>query len=197
MTTTPKLALSYIASSQAQKEITHNEALNDIDFLAKTAVINATTNAPPASPATGDAYIIGAAPTGAWTGFGGRVAGYYAGWSIKEPVAGWTAWTQNDNRLLYYTGAAWALLTTPKIDATVTWNPGTIGNNAGVSSASLTASGAALGDFVAVAAPYDLQGVQATGYVSAANTVVIRLANSTGSSVTLGSGVWRARIIKA
>lgn len=197
MTTTPKMALAYIASSQAQKEITHNEALNDIDFLAKTCALNATTNAPPVSPTTGDTYIIGAAPTGAWTGFGGRVAGYYAGWSIKEPVAGWTAWTQNDNRLLYYTGAAWALLTTPKIDATTTWNPGAIGNNAGVSSSSISATGAALGDFVHVAAPYDLQGVQATAYVNAADSAVIRLTNLTGAQVTLPSGTWRVRVVKA
>ncbi len=197
MTTTPKLALAYIAASQAQKEVTHNEALNDIDFLAKTSALNATTNAPPPSPATGDTYIIGAAPTGAWTGFAGRLAGYYAGWSIKEPAAGWTAWTQNDKRLLYYTGAAWALLTTPKIDVTAPWTPGTIAPSSGLTSAVLTAPGAALGDFAVVAAPYDLQGLQATASVNATDSVVIRLNNLTGSGVTLGAGTWRVRVIKA
>lgn len=197
MTTTPNLTLTYIASSQAQKEITHNAALNDIDFLAKTSVIDTTIATPPASPNTGDAYIIAASPTGAWTGFANSIAGYYGGWSIKQPLPGWIVWTRNGNRVLCYTGSAWALLTTPKIDATVTWNPGTIANASGVTSSSLTVTGAVLGDLAMVAAPYDLQGVQATAYVNAANSAAIRLNNLTGSSVTLGSGIWRVRVVKA
>jgi hypothetical protein len=196
MTNTPNLSMTYIASSQAQKEMTHNAALNDLDFLAKTSVIN-TTATPPASPSTGDTYIIGASPSGAWTGFADALAGYYGGWSIKTPQAGWTAWTRNGNRMLYYTGSAWALLTTPKLDATTTWNPGTIAHGSGISSSAIAVTGAALGDFVVVAAPYDLQGVQANAYVSASNTVIVRLTNLTGASVTLASGTWRVRVIKA
>jgi len=197
MNTTPILALSYISSSQAQKEVTHNAALNDIDFLTKTSVIDTTIATPPTSPSTGDAYIIASSATGAWSGYAGSIAGYYGGWNIKTPKAGWMAWTQNGNRVLYYTGSTWALLTTPKIDATTTWTPGTIATGSGVTSSALTVSGAALGDLAIVAAPYDLAGVQATAYVSAANTAVIRLTNITGSSVTLSSGTWRVRIIKA
>ncbi len=197
MSTTPNLALSYIASSQAQKEVTHNAALNDIDFLAKASVISYSVAAPPSSPSTGDAYIVAASPTGAWTGFAGCIAGYYGGWQVKTPLAGWTVWAKSDNRLLYYTGSAWALLTTPKIDATTTWTPGTVAASSGVTSSAITVTGAALGDFAIVAAPYDLQGLQATAYVSAANTVVIRLTNLTGAGVTLASGTWRVRAIKA
>lgn len=197
MTTTPNLVLAYIASSQAQKEVTHNAALNDLDFLAKASVIDYTLATPPSSPNTGDAYIIAASPTGAWTGFANCLAGYYGGWSIKTPVAGWVVWTRNGNHLLYYTGSAWALLTTPKLDATTTWAPGAIANSTGVSSSALTVTGASLGDFAMVTAPYDLQGVQATAYVNAANTAVIRLTNLTGSSVTLASGTWRVRVVKS
>ena len=197
MTTTPNLALAYIASSQAQKEVTHNAALNDIDFLTKSSVIDYTIGTPPASPNTGDAYIIGPSPTGAWTGFANYVAGYYGGWSIKPPIAGWTVWTRNGNRVLYYNGTAWALLTTPKLDAMTTWTPGAIANAAGLTSSALTVTGAALGDLAMVSAPYDLQGIQATAYVNAANSVVIRLTNLTGATVTLASGSWRVRVIKA
>ena len=197
MTATPNLVLSYISSSQAQKEVTHNAALNDLDFLSKTSVIDTTISTPPSSPATGAAYIIGPSPTGAWSGNANALAGYYAGWSIKPPEAGWTAWTQNGNRLLYYNGSAWALLTTPKLDVTSTWNPGAIAAGGGASLTGLTVTGAALGDLAIAAAPYDLQGLQATAYVSAANTAVIRVTNSTGSTVTLGSGSWRVRVIKA
>lgn len=197
MTTSPNLALSYIASSQAQKEVTHNAALNDLDFLAKSSAIDHTLNTPPASPNTGDTYIIGPSPTGAWNGFANYVTGYYAGWSLKAPAAGWVVWTRNDNRLLYYNGSAWALLTTPKLDATIAWNPGVVANAAGATSSALTVTGAVLGDLAIVAAPYDLQGLQATAYINAANTAVIRLTNLTGAGVTLASGTWRVRVIKA
>ncbi len=197
MTTTPNLALDYIASSQAQKEMTHNAALNDVDFLAKASVLDTTVATPPSSPNTGDAYVIAASPTGAWTGFANHLAGYYGGWSIKAPKPGWTVWTRNGSRVLYYTGSAWALLTTPKIDGTLSWAPGTVANASGITSAAVTVTGAALGDLVIVAAPYDLQGVQATAYVNAANSAVIRLNNLTGGSVTLGSGTWRIRVVKA
>ncbi|MER2519725.1 MAG: DUF2793 domain-containing protein [Bdellovibrionales bacterium] len=196
MTTTPNLAMSYIASSQAQKEVTHNDALNDLDFLAQTSVMDHTLATPPASPATGDTYIVASSPTGAWSGFANAIAAWYAGWKLKMPEPGWIAWTRNGSRLLYYGGSAWGLLTTPKLDATTAWNPGVISSGSGVLSSAITVTGAAFGDFVMVAAPYELQGIDATAYVSAANTVKIRLSNLTGSAVTLASGTWRARVIK-
>ena len=112
-------------------------------------------------------------------------------------MAGWTAFTRNDNRLLYYTGSAWSLLATPQIDVVSSWTPGTISTGSGVTSAALVLTGAALGDFAIVAAPYDLQGLVATACVSAANTVKIRLNNLTGATVTLAAGSWRVRVLKA
>ncbi|MDX2027715.1 MAG: DUF2793 domain-containing protein [Alphaproteobacteria bacterium] len=196
MTTTPNLAMSYIASSQAQKEVTHNDALNDLDFLAQPSAIDHTLATPPGSPATGDTYIVASSPTGAWTGFANAVVAYYSGWKIKTPLAGWAVWTRNGSRLLYYTGSAWALLTTPKLDASTTWNPGSISSGAGATSSGITVTGAAFGDFVMVSASYDLQGVSATAYVSASNTVKIQLNNLTGGGVSLGSGTWRVRVVK-
>jgi hypothetical protein len=189
--------MAYIASSQAQKEVTHNDALNDLDFMAQASALDHTISTPPATPNTGDTYIIAASPTGAWTGYTNAVAGYYSGWRIKTPLTGWMAWTRNDSRVLYYNGSAWALLTTPKLDATTTWAPGAIATASGLTSPAITVTGAALGDMVMVAAPYDLQGLTATAYVSASNTVKMRLDNLTGSTVTLASGTWRARVVKA
>lgn len=70
------------------------------------------------------------------------------------------------------------------------FDPANMANATGVTSANITVTGAAFGDFVDVAAPYTLAGIIATGYVSAANTVVIRLHNGTGGAVNLGSGTW-------
>jgi len=196
MSNTPNLTLAYIVAGQAQKEVTHNEALNDLDALTQISVIDRTLNTPPASPSVGDTYIVGASPTGAWSGAAAKVVAYFSGWKIKTPLAGWHAWARAENRMLVYSGSAWSNLATPFLEATMTWSPGTLAAGAGLSSSVVTVTGAAFGDFVQVAAPYDLQGITATAYVSSANSVVVRLHNSTGAGVTLASGVWKLRVQK-
>ncbi len=196
MTTTPNLALAYIATGQAQKEVTHNDALNDLDALAQLSVLDRTLNTPPSSPSSGDTYIVGAAPIGAWSGAAGKVAAWFAGWKLKTPLPGWCAWARAESRLLVYGGSGWNNLATPFLEASLSWTPGTLAAGAGVTSAAVSVSGAGCGDFVTVAAPYDLQGVTATAYVSSANNAVIRLQNGTGAGVTLGAGSWKLRVQK-
>lgn len=192
---TANLNLSYLVASQAQKEVTHNDALNDLDYLAQASVLDWTLTTPPASPVEGAVYIVGASPTGAWGGKAGCLAAYYGGWRFKTPVAGWRVWVRSESKYVYYTGTAWAVLAVPYSDTTWSWTPGVLAANAGAS-ATVAVSGAAFGNFVSVAAPYDLQGVWATGYVSSAGTVVVRVVNLTAASVTLGAGSWRVRVSK-
>lgn len=71
-----------------------------------------------------------------------------------------------------------------------TWDPNSMGDGT-VQTKSVTVTGAALGDFVLVSAPYDLQYITATAYVQAADTVYILLDNESGGAVDLGSGTWR------
>ena len=77
----------------------------------------------------------------------------------------------------------------------VTWNPINLVDGAGETK-SLTVTGAALGDFVLVSAPYDLQDMTVTGYVQAANTVEIRLQNESGGAIDLGNGTWKVKVWK-
>jgi Protein of unknown function (DUF2793) len=94
MTTTTNLALPLIAAGQAQKHVTHNEAL-----LAT----------PPGVPAEGDRYIVAASPTGAWAGKAGQVAAWQDGiWRFHAPKAGWIAFVVDELQLYHFTGAAWA-----------------------------------------------------------------------------------------
>lgn len=74
---------------------------------------------------------------------------------------------------------------------TLVFDPPNVANGTGATSANITVTGAAFGDFVSVAAPYSLAGIIATGYVSAPNTVNIRLHNGTGAAVNLASGTWK------
>lgn len=110
MSDTAKLKLPLLATSQAQKEITHNAALLALDVLTMPSVINATTAAPPASPAEGDAYIVAAGATGAWAGREGDIAAWYSGWRFHDPAEGWTVWDRAVDRMLVYDSTAWVNL---------------------------------------------------------------------------------------
>jgi len=68
MDQTPNLRLPYIAPSQAQKHVTHNEAIRALDALVQLSVISSTDQVPPAEPAEGDRYIVPSAGTGEWSG---------------------------------------------------------------------------------------------------------------------------------
>lgn len=79
--------------------------------------------------------------------------------------------------------------------AQATINPSNLADGAGETKTA-TVTGAALGDFVLVSAPYDLQGITVTAYVSAASTVSVRLQNESGGAIDLASGTWRFLVIK-
>ena len=51
MTDTPRLALPVIEAAQAQKHVTHNDALTLLDCFTQLAVESRTLTAPPGSPA--------------------------------------------------------------------------------------------------------------------------------------------------
>ena len=53
------MALPLIDAAQAQKHVTHNEALRLLDALVQLAVESRTLTAPPGSPAEGACYISG------------------------------------------------------------------------------------------------------------------------------------------
>lgn len=86
----PRNALPYLFASQAQKEVTVNEALARIDALLHPAVEGANT-APPASPADGECWIVGTGTPaeGAWEGHEGQIACFTAGaWLFTTPALG-------------------------------------------------------------------------------------------------------------
>jgi len=79
--------------------------------------------------------------------------------------------------------------------ASVTWNPTSLVDTAGETKV-ITVAGAALGDFVLVAPPYDLEDMTFCGYVQAAGTVEIRLQNESGFTRDLASGTWKVIILR-
>lgn len=105
---TINLALPYILSAQAQKHVTHNEALRRLDGMVQL-VVQQEISTPPASPAEGHCYAIGATPTGAWSGKTGKLALFEDGaWIYLAPKAGWIGWFVDADRQKIWTGSAWA-----------------------------------------------------------------------------------------
>jgi hypothetical protein len=107
MTDTANLALPCIEGSQAQKHVTHNEALGILDTVVQLTVLARHLTAPPASPAEGDRYIPAAGATGAWSGWDGHIAVYSGGWSRLVPAPGFKAWVKAERLTLIYEDGVW------------------------------------------------------------------------------------------
>jgi hypothetical protein len=76
-----------------------------------------------------------------------------------------------------------------------TLDPTSLTDGAGVT-LTISVPGALAGDCAMVAAPYDLQSITVTSYVSATNIVSIRIQNESGATVDLSAGTWKVKVIK-
>lgn len=112
--TTARLALPLLDSGQAQKEVTHNEALARIDIALQASVIGTGLVVPPAGPAEGQAWIVGDALTGDWAGHTHAVAGWTAGgWRFIAPADGMAVWSIADALVARFVGGAWVMGSVP------------------------------------------------------------------------------------
>ncbi len=99
-------AISVVIDPQAQIPLGRNVRPG---FIAVDAVLNA----PPGSPAAGATFLIGTAPTGAWSGFAHRIAQWIGVWSLSTAPVGTivcdnSAAEDAAGRLLRRTAAGWA-----------------------------------------------------------------------------------------
>ncbi|MHA6644099.1 DUF2793 domain-containing protein [Mesorhizobium sp. A623] len=109
MDSTENLNLPYLMPSQAQKHVTHNEALRALDALIQLAAISRTVEIPPVSPQPGDRYIVPVDATGAWSGHGGAIAAWQdGGWTFHAPRDGWLAYALDENALLFRNSSGWS-----------------------------------------------------------------------------------------
>lgn len=106
--TTAHLALPFLMAAQAQKHVTHNEALRMLDAMVQLSVATRALAAPPASPAEGARYIVPPSATGIWTGWDGNVACWLDGaWMRFPPKPGWLVWVEDEAQVLIWTGTDW------------------------------------------------------------------------------------------
>jgi len=102
------LNVPFIMPSQAQKHVTHNEALRMLDAIIHLSVISSEVNTVPSTPGEGDRYVIGGSPTDEWENLAGQIAAFIDGaWLHIKPGKGWLVWDQSASRLIVYTGTGW------------------------------------------------------------------------------------------
>lgn len=103
-----RFALPLLSSGQAQKEMTHNEALAIIDMLLHPHAESATLSAPPGSAAAGQCWIVAAGATGEWAGRDGELACMTSGgWRFAAPRAGMRVAVGGDGQVHAHDGSGW------------------------------------------------------------------------------------------
>lgn len=111
---TPNTGIPYVPENTQDPAAGLNLALNVIDALLQTAVIDMGQTAPPDSPGDGDLHIVGTGATGAWAGQDNNLARYVAEggfWQFYE--AGTQVrivFNEDDGGLYVWHDGAWVML---------------------------------------------------------------------------------------
>ena len=104
----PRLTLPLIMPSQAQKHVTHNEAIQALDALVQPVVESRVLTAPPTLPVAGEAWIVPAAATGLWSGHTDEIAAFQSGaWHFLDPASGWQVYVKADKTHYVFDAGAW------------------------------------------------------------------------------------------
>lgn len=105
---TPHHALPLLASGQAQKEITHNEALIIIDALLAGTIESAALTEPPSTIAVGQMWLVAANAGGVWSGQSGRLALMSeGGWRYIDPPVGSRFYDRNRSAFICLRENGW------------------------------------------------------------------------------------------
>lgn len=107
MTQTTNLGLPFLEAGQAQKHVTHNEALRILDAAIHLSAA-AISSSPPGSPAEGERHIVAPAATGGFSTHDNAVATFQDGaWQFLAPRTGWRAWVEAEEILFVFDGEVW------------------------------------------------------------------------------------------
>ncbi|MCA1300785.1 DUF2793 domain-containing protein [Stappia indica] len=105
---TTRLAFPLMSAAQAQKHVTHNEALLVADALVHLAVASRATAVPPAAPDPGQRFIVAGGATDVFSEKEGEVAEWRDGaWIFHAPAPGWRAWVINEGGVVVFTDGGW------------------------------------------------------------------------------------------
>ncbi|SMC11425.1 C1q domain protein [Roseovarius aestuarii] len=107
----PNLNLPIIAPSQAQKHVTHNEALRILDTVTQLAVLSDTSDTPPAVSSEGERYLVPVGGQNEWAGQDGMIASHEQGaWLFYAPRPGWRIFVIDAGLLKAFDGTGWQVV---------------------------------------------------------------------------------------
>lgn len=108
MTMTTRLGLPLIAPEQAQKHLTHNEALLALDGIVHLRLAARGATVPPGEPDLGASYALGVDAEGGWAGHDGENATWTeGGWRFAVPGEGWLGWDEGAGAPLVFRQGSW------------------------------------------------------------------------------------------
>lgn len=117
MSSSVRLSLPYLAASQAQKHVTHNEALLMLDVLVQLSVEDVDAETPPEAPEQGEVWALGLSPTGAWADNPLALAAWIdAAWVFFAPQPGWLALNKADSTVRTWSEQAWVTTALPPLN---------------------------------------------------------------------------------
>lgn len=107
-TNSDRFALPLLQAGQAQKELTHNEALALIDMLLHAQVESITAATPPGGAVVGQCWVVAPAAAGAWAGHDGQLACLTSGgWRFVAPRNGTHVLCAADGQSYTHNGTVW------------------------------------------------------------------------------------------
>jgi hypothetical protein len=108
MTSSPHLALPYLDAAQAQKHVTHNDALRMLDAIVQLSVAARNVTSVPAAAAEGGRWLVGSGATGVFADNTNNVAAFQDGlWRFFAPQKGWHAYVESEGSILIFDGTSW------------------------------------------------------------------------------------------
>jgi hypothetical protein len=105
---TSRVKLPLLVTGQAQKEVTHNEALILLDALVSPVAQSVGATTPPSGPLVGQSWIVGTGASGLWLDHDREIALWTeGGWRFIVPFAGQSAWSIADTMPVQFLGGQW------------------------------------------------------------------------------------------
>ncbi|MEL7096044.1 MAG: DUF2793 domain-containing protein [Pseudomonadota bacterium] len=102
------LNMPYIQPSQAQKHVTHNDALHVLDQIVQLVVLARNLTTPPVDLAAGDRYIVASGGLADWDGRDGEIAVFDGNeWAFVSPSEGWHAQDLGTGARIVFSGGSW------------------------------------------------------------------------------------------
>jgi hypothetical protein len=106
MAQSSRFGLPFLQPGQAQKEITHNDAIAQVDCLLHLAV--ESRHAANGTGMAGTAWIVPANSTGPWAGHDGAIAIFdESGSAFVMPPDGCVAFVRDESVFIHYAAGQW------------------------------------------------------------------------------------------